>query len=298
MNKNTAKAPLATTLQVAPSSLLAGEGTGMKERKLRALPKDFRYEIAERELCVEYTDSTDKRISLYGKIWSPKDGGVYPAVIACHGFNGHHTDFPVECIAFAQRGYVCYAFDFCGAQNGGLSRGRGADDYTLFTMKEDLIAAIAQIKALSNVDGSQIFLFGGSQGGLIPALAAADDGIKDQIAAIALYFPAFNIPDGWRNMPAERTAFLGYFVGAEYIETLRSLNPYDVIANYKKDVCIVWGTQDVLVPREYVEGAVKAYGKDRVDYTVIEGAGHGFGGEALKTAVEKVLTFIEARTHA
>ncbi len=277
-------------------ALAAFVGCG-EEKTLRNLPADFEYPVTYEDHTIDYTDSEGKEISLFGQICAPMEKGKFPAVILSHGFNGHYTDFPTECAAFAKRGYVCYAFDFCGAQSGGRSKGRTAADYTPFTMKEDLRAAVKDIKKLSNVDSSQIFLFGGSQGGFVTALTAADSDIKDQIAGIAMYFPALNIPDDWRGKPVQDTPLMGYSIGAKFIESVQELDPFILIGNFEKDVCIVWGDQDALVARKYIDNAVAAYGTERVDLTVIEGAGHGFGGAALNTATKKVLSFLEAHTY-
>ena len=284
---------------LALTGLIAGCGKeeDVKERTLRELPEGFRYGVKYENHSVNYTDSEGREISLFGQICAPKDDGKYPAVILSHGFNGHYSDFPTECKAFAERGYVCYAFDFCGAQSGGKSTGRTAADYTPFTMKEDLRAAVGDIGKLENVDDTQIFLFGGSQGGFVTALTAADEDMKDAIAGIAMYFPALNIPDDWRGKPVQNTPLMGYSIGAKFIESVQDLDPFAVIGNFKKDVCIVWGDRDALVARKYIDNAVTAYGETRVDLTVIPGAGHGFGGTALDTAVEKVRAFLEAHTY-
>ncbi len=261
------------------------------ERKLRVLDKDFTYGVTEREYTVEYDG-----ITLYGTLYRPQPKGKYPLVILSHGFNGHYSDFPKECQRFAERGYVVYTFDYCGAQQNGKSTGRDASSYTPYTMKEDLIAVINKLKNYSRVDPTQIFLFGGSQGGFITALTAADREIADMVSAIALYFPALNIPDDWRGKPEQDTALMGYTIGAEYIKSVQDLDPYEVIGGFEKDVCIVWGDQDPIVHREYIDRAKEVYG-EKCELTVIEGAGHGFGGEALNTAVETVLAFLEARTY-
>lgn len=263
-----------------------------EDRKLRALPEDFKYEVTTEQYPVKYGD-----VEIFGQIREPDAKGKFPLVILSHGFNGHYTDFPTECTRLAERGYVAYAFDFCGAQNGGKSKGRTEDEYTPLTMKQDLIAIINELKTLYEVDETQIFLFGGSQGGFVTALAAADDAVKELVSAVALYFPAFNIPDDWHGKPEVKTEFMGYFIGAEFIKSVQDLDPYAEIGKFKKDVCIVWGDQDALVKREYIDKAAETYGKDRTELTVIPGAGHGFGGAALTTAVDTVLAFLEARTY-
>lgn len=295
--KKTVRALLALALAAGLLAGCAKKEDTMKDRKPRELPADVRYVVERSEHTVSYTDTQGRAITLFGTMAAPKEEGKFPAVILCHGFNGHNTDFPTEFRTWAARGYVCYAFDFCGAQSNGKSTGRTAADYSPYTMKEDLRAAIEDIKALPSVDPTQIFLFGGSQGGFIAALTAADEDIRDEIAALALYFPAFNIPDDWRSAPIRNTPLMGYSIGAEFIGSIRDLDPFAVIGGYPGDVCIVWGDKDALVARKYIDNAVTAYGADRVDLTVIPGAGHGFGGAALTTAVNQVLTFLEAHTY-
>lgn len=242
---------------------------------------------------VNYTDSQGKRISLAGKLYRPAAPGKYPAVILCHGFNGHHTDFPLECTTFTGFGYVCCAFDFCGAQVNGLSSGRTASEYTPYTMVEDLKAVIADLRRQDFV-GEQIFLFGGSQGGFVAGLAAADPEIRDQVAGLAMYYPALCIPENWHGAPEQETELMGYSIGADYIRSLQDLDPYVILPNYPGGVCIVCGDQDMLVTMDYIQRAVDAYGKDRVDLTVLPGAGHGFLGKDAETATQAVLDFLQA----
>ncbi len=295
----------AAAVALALVGILAGCGEEEEEvkRELRNLPEDVVYAVSKEEHTFTYTDG-DAEIEIYGELYVPEDAsnvklpdGKLPAVILCHGFNGHYTDFPNECRRLAQRGYVAYAFDFCGAQSGGKSKGRTADDYTPFTMQKDAVEVFKHIQSLPDVDETQVFLWGGSQGGFVSALAAADSAIKDDVAGLALYFPAFNIPDDWTGKPEAKTSLMGYYIGAEFIKSVQNFDPFAVIPAYKKDVCIVWGDKDALVARKYVDGAVTAYGADRAKLTVLEGAGHGFGGAALTTAIDTVMAFLEARTY-
>ncbi len=296
---------VALAAAVAVMGLAAGcddkkeEETVETERQIRFVPDYYSYEIETKDHTVEYTDAQGRAISIYGQICQPVKDEKFPAVVLSHGYNGHYSDFGLECAKWAKRGYICYAFDFCGAQQDGLSTGRASNEYTPYTMKEDLIAIIGNIKQLPNVDATQIFLFGGSQGGFVTALTAADDAVKEQVAAIAMYFPAFNIPDDWRNAEIKDSSppGMGYVIGAEYIRSIRSLDLFDVIGNYKKDVCIVWGTDDAIVRKEYIDRAVEVYGAERVERTDLAGTGHGFGGSFTETAAEKVLKFLEARTY-
>jgi len=128
---------------------------------------------------------------IYGKLYSPEGGGIYPAVILCHGYNGVNTDWVKECSYYAHHGYVAYAFDFCGGSVRSKSSGYSTD-MTITSEKEDLFAVLDSIRAMDNVDAENVVLFGGSQGGLVSALAAAER--ADEVRALAMYFPALCIP--------------------------------------------------------------------------------------------------------
>ena len=276
-----------------------GEKEEEVKRELRNLPEDVKYEVMSE--IHEFTyDDDGTEIKIYGELYIPTDApdAKLPAVIMCHGYNGHYNAFPDECKRLGQRGYVAYGFDFCGAQAGGKSTGRSALEYTPFTMQRDLVEVFKHIQSLSYVDETQVFLWGGSQGGFVAGLAAADDAIKDDVAGLALYFPAFNIPDDWTGKPEVPSyPFPEHPIGADFIHSVQNFDVYSVIPNYNKDVCIVWGDQDQTVRREFIDRAVEAYGADRAELTVIEGAGHGFVGAALTKAIDTVLAFLEARTY-
>ncbi len=275
----------------------------VKERELRNLPEDVTYRVTSEKHEFTYDDD-GVEIKIYGDLYMPADSdsatvpdGKLPAVIIGHGYGGHYSDFPKECERLAQRGYVAYSIDFCGAQTGGKSTGRTKDNYSPLTMQKDFVETFKHMQSLSYVDETQVFLWGGSQGGFVAALAAADDEIKDDVAGLALYFPAFNIPDQHKNDAEKTFEFWGYYLNADYVRSVKNFDPYAVIPNYKKDVCIVWGDQDGTVPRNYIDQAVEAYGENRTELTVIEGAGHGFVGTALTKAIDTVLAFLEARTY-
>lgn len=54
------------------------------------------------------------KASLRGWLYVPDGAKNAPAVILCHGFNGTHRNMDSYAEYLAQRGYVCYTFDFCG----------------------------------------------------------------------------------------------------------------------------------------------------------------------------------------
>lgn len=231
---------------------------------------------------------------VYGLGYMKDDDKKHPAIIMCHGYNGAHTDFTNECIYFAQNGYVAYAIDFCGGS--GRSKSSGAStDMTIFTEKEDLLAVFDYVAEMDNVDPEQIYLFGGSQGGLVAAMAAEER--ADKVKGLALYFPAFNIPDNWRGnykteaeIP-ETVDFWGLMLGKNFFASMRDFYTFDNVGDFTNKVLIVQGDKDAIVPLSVAKQIEKHY--SNAELVVLPGEGHGFTPVGAKKAMEKVLEFMQ-----
>lgn len=231
---------------------------------------------------------------IYGKIYYPEKEGKYPAVVLSHGYNGTNSDFVRECTYFAENGYVAYAYDFCGGSARSKSSGKSTD-MTIFTEKEDLLTVFNYIQGLENVDSSQMFLFGGSQGGFVTTLAAEE--LKDKTKGMVLYFPALNIPDDWRhNYPdtgkiPEVTDFWGLQLGKEFFLSIHDFYTFDNIGSYPNDVLIIYGNKDNIVPYDAMLKAEKTY--NSAELIVLENEGHGFSSTGGKKAMKMVLDFMK-----
>ena len=62
---------------------------------------------------------------------------------------------------------------------------------TIFTEKEDLLAVVDALSEKEELDSKNLFLFGGSQGGLVSALTAEE--IKDKVRGLVLLFFHFTV---------------------------------------------------------------------------------------------------------
>lgn len=247
------------------------------------------YEVIIEELIIKESGK-----EIYGKIYMPKEEGSYPAIILSHGYNGCNEDFEEECKYYAKNGYVAYAYDF----NGGSTRSKSAGastDMTIFTEKEDLLVVFDYIKKMDCVDKESIFLFGGSQGGLVTSLAAEE--LKCEVKAMMLYYPAFCIPDNWRenyssveSIP-ETIDFWGLKLGGNFFKAIREFYTFDNIGAFDKDVLLIHGDKDEIVPLSYSERAERHY--KNAELVVLPGEGHGFTPEGGKKAMELVLEFMK-----
>ena len=258
---------------------------------------------------------TDRNgFDIYGCMYAPTDAeGPFPAVILSHSANLNADSMASYAAGFASRGFVAYAFDFCGACEQSRSEG-STDDMTIFTEVEDLKAVIDYVSSLEIVDSERIYLFGTSQGGLVTALAAED--CKDRIKGEILLYPAFNIPDLVRMFSGSSQDFnisdlMDMFSGltvtgsfqnfgiSELMEmfsgsggisglfgkgysqafsnSLLDYDAYEHIGAFKGKVLIIRGSADFIVSGEVCRKAVARYS----DCTLktIDGAGHGFNRE-------------------
>lgn len=240
-----------------------------------------------------YIKNGDREV--YGKLYRPDREGTFPAVILSHGYNGIADDFINECTYYAERGYIALAIDFCGGSVRTRSKGLASTEMTIFTEKADLLAVFDYIYEMQGVDKEHVYLFGGSQGGLVTTLAAEER--ADKVKAVALYYPALCIADNWRDnyptvdMIPETNDFWGLKLGKEFFTSIHDFYVFDNIGKYDKNVFILHGDNDAIVPLSYSERAIKLY--PHATLQVMNGEGHGFSQTGAKTAMKAVFNFME-----
>ncbi len=245
--------------------------------------------VKESDLIIE---NGSRRI--FGRLYLPENGEPSASVILSHGYNGSHVDFARECRALAGAGYLACAFDFCGGSAAGKSTGLKTTEMTLFTEKEDLLAVAEAISSRKEAAGKKLFLLGGSQGGFVTALAAEE--LKERVSEVVLYYPAFIIPENWRDnyktaeeIP-EVTDFWGMKLGKNFFLSIRDFYTFDEIGSYSGPMLILYGDQDPIVPMRAMEQAVKTYPDARL--VVLPGEGHGFSPEGTETVIREILDFL------
>lgn len=231
---------------------------------------------------------------VWGMLFRPETEERRPAVILSHGYNGSGTDFAGECEYFASHGFVAFCYDFCGGSFRSRSSGSTVD-MSVLTEKEDLLAVFDYVRELDAVDNRQIFLFGGSQGGLVSTLVAQER--EEKMQGLLLYYPAFCIPDDWREKyPREEEIpdsieFWNMLLGRRYISDAKKLQPYEALKKLDRNVLIIHGELDDVVPLSY---AVRARDTCKnAELVVLKDEGHGFTGPGSVKAMEIALRFME-----
>lgn len=190
---------------------------------------------------VKYFSIYSRGNTLRGVIIKPKNAR-FPCktAIVSHGFASNMAITSPYAKTLVKAGYTAVLYDFC-MSGSGISGGKSTG-MSVLTQKENLNDLIYYVKRLPFVDENNLVLAGCSQGGLVSALAAAENG--SAVSALLLYYPALCISDDARrghmitakftpnNIPK---TFYAIFVklGRKYALDAASLDPYREITFLK-----------------------------------------------------------------
>ncbi len=231
---------------------------------------------------------------LFGVFITPETKEEFPVVVCSHGYNGSGKDFEEMGEIFAENGIGAFCYDFCGGSVNSRSS-METTDMTIFTEKEDLLTVLSYLQKSKLVSKENIFLFGGSQGGLVSALVA-DEKIEE-IRGLVLLFPAMCIAKDWNerykndeDIP-EKEDLWGMTLGKVFCMSLRGFDVYEHIGKFEKKVLIMHGDKDPIVTLEFSERLEKVY-KD-MHLEVFKNEGHGFSKEGNDKVTKMTLEFIK-----
>lgn len=248
---------------------------------------------------IEQTDVEfpSRDVTLTGILTVPQtDAERYPTVILTHGFMGDTSDTDNLAEYLGKHGIVALQINLMGS---GTSGGNYVDsDFT--TQPDDILNALAYAKTLDVVDTNNLFLAGKSQGGFDSGLAALQ--CEDEINAICLWFPAFCIPDNFRDGKVMTKTFdvndipdsiemkPGYFVGKGMIEQAMDMHIEDIFPAFQKDVLIIHGEKDFVVDVSYSQQMAALY--PHATLTIMPEGNHGFQGQNELDALAYTYAFI------
>ena len=150
------------------------------------------------------------------------------------------------------------------------------------------------IKNLGLVDTEKVFLMGESQGGLVAGLTASER--QEEIAGLVMLYPALCIVEDAKErygsvaQVPEVSNLFGMTIGKKYYEDIWDYDIYANLKNYSKDVLLIHGDRDNIVPIAYSQKAAEVY--EQVDFYTLEGAGHGFNGSYITETNAYLLDYL------
>lgn len=287
-------------IERSESEIATVGGENMMNRNVTSLKLIEAYEILEQaeDYILYELPVTHDGMNIYGQLYLPRqDTDVHKIAIIGHGFSANYTTVAGYAEYLAGEGIAAYVFDFCGGSSGSKSDG-SMKDMSVITEREDMEAVLDEIRQFDFVDTDNVFLMGESQGGMVAALLAAKR--PEDVKALILFCPALVIPDHARGyyMDAdhvpENPSALGGIVGRRYFVDVIDMDVYEEICGYEKEVLIIHGNRDGVVPVSYSEQAALEYAS--AELIILDGAGHRFSGAEAEDACKTVTEFINERS--
>ena len=237
--------------------------------------------------------------SIYGEAYIPQIDGVdkYPLVIHSHGMGSNREAGEDFCKRYAEKGFAGYTFDFPGGSKPDTENLSDGDPLKMSVKTEtsDLQAILDTALTWDFVDTDNVFLEGGSQGGLVSTLIGLDN--KDKVKGMILMYPAlqmaeaissrFNSPD---DVPDTVSIGDDYTLGGVFVRDLFDIECMSRLHEFEGPVVIIHGSEDSLVSADVSEQAVELF--PNAELHIIKGAGHGFGGEDFEKAAGYALDYL------
>jgi acetyl esterase/lipase len=269
---------------------------------LVAQAQEKKFEVqTESELV--YGKGGDKELKL--DLAMPKDAeGPFPAVVCIHGggwHGGSRQDLAKTIEVLAGRGYVAVTIAY-----------RLAPTFTFPAPIEDCKAAVRWLRANAKkykVNPERIGALGYSAGGHLACLLGTSDksdGLEgnggnaeqsSRVQAVVSFFGPTDLTRTDWNKDVEKNVLTPFLGGTltEKPEVYKKASPVTYVTKDDPPFLFFHGTKDPLVPLEHSKALaekLKAAGVS-ADVVVMEGEGHGWGGEKLVKTLEQMVAFLD-----
>lgn len=240
---------------------------------------------------------------IYGVAYIPKskDQTRFPLVIHAHGMGSNHEAGAAYGKRYAEQGYAAYTFDFPGGSRPSTENRSDGDPMEMSALTEaaDLQAILDTALTWDFVDPDNVFLEGGSMGGLIATMIGLDN--PDKVKGLILHYPALYMPQvvtQYYNSPEDvpDTVSFGddYELSGKFVRDLWGLDVISRLGEFPGSVTIIQGSEDPLVPAYTIEEVSGLF--QSAEFHLIEGAGHGFSGDDFEAAVQYGLDYLKENT--
>lgn len=251
--------------------------------------KEYTYKIIEEY----YSNSNNEKI--YTRLYKPITNKNIPIVIYSHGLGATYRAATDYAEYLAKKGIATLSFDFRGGSDRSKSDGK-TTNMSIMTECDDLEFIISKVKEFNFIDKDKIILMGSSQGGAVSALISSK---HNDIKGTVLLYPAIGLFSFVHNMYSsidkvpEEFSFSddSIIVGKNYFTDIWNINPYDILKNDTKEIVIIQGTADRVVPVTQARELNELY-KNSTLYE-IEGAPHGFNDKYFDEAIKYVDRYLK-----
>ena len=250
---------------------------------------------------LNWKSSKDQR-DIQGWVITPPDfdkSKKYPLILEIHGgpFAAYGPNYTTELQLFAAAGYVVLYTNPRGSTSYGETFGNlihhayPGDDY------DDLMSGVDAVIAQGNVDANNLFVTGGSGGGVLTAWIV---GKTDRFRAAVVAKPVIN----WSSFVLTSDAnnfFYKYWFGAqpwEKPEEYWKRSPLSLVGNVKTPTMLLTGEADYRTPIEESEQYYQALKLRKIDTVMVRIPEASHGGMVARPSnliakVDNILAWFE-----
>jgi acylaminoacyl-peptidase len=283
-----------------PAELAVGS-RGRDARQLTQLNRDL---LGHKELGqveeIWWESSYDGR-RIQGWITTPPDfdaAGTYPLILEIHGgpFANYGDRFSAENQLYAAAGYVVLSANPRGSTSYGQEFGNLIHHAYPSQDHDDLMSGVDAVIARGYVDEDNLFVTGGSGGGVLSAWAV---GHTDRFAAAAVQKPVINWYSFVLNADGLPFFWRYWFPGKpwDHLEHYMARSPIHYAGNVTTPTMLITGEEDYRTPMSETEqfyGALKIQGVETTMVRVPD-ASHGIANRPsnLVAKVAYILSWFE-----
>jgi pimeloyl-ACP methyl ester carboxylesterase len=237
---------------------------------------------------------------LRGTLHIPEAAGPVPLAILFHGFSATRAENRFMFVELSRRlesrGIASARFDFSGS-------GESDGDFRSMTISREIeegIGILEHLKTREFVDSKNIFLMGMSMGGVVAGMVAGRQ--PDDVRGLVQWAPGsvlkddaargrvLGVPFDLQRIPDVIDVF-GLPVGKQFILDVSALDIYGESSRFSKDVLIMHGDNDPVVPLTCSKTYLECYRNGHL--VVVPGAGHSFDTIECRTRfIEATCAFI------
>ncbi len=217
--------------------------------------------------CYLLKIKTDKHHSIYGYLTKPKQSGKYPIVLCPPGAGIKTIKEPMRHTYYAKNGFIrlemeihglnpemtdeqfkeiTAAFDY---ENGYLTNGLdNCDNYYMKHVYVACVRALDYLCSLTDWDGKNVFVQGGSQGGALSLITA---GLDSRVTACVANHPALSDMAGYLDNRAGGYPHFNRMNQMLTPEKVQTMAYYDVVNFARRITCpvyLTWGFNDNVCP--------------------------------------------------
>jgi acetyl esterase/lipase len=261
---------------------------------------------------ITYSKAGDQELKL--DLAKPEGDGPFPAIVFIHGggwMGGERAHFRPLAEEAAKKGYVGITISYRLMKFDREKKETTTAEPIFPAQIHDCKAAVRWLRAHAekyHVDKNRIGVAGGSAGGHLSLLVGLTDksdklegeaGYADQSSRVQAVVNIFGPTEMASCHAGSSVAWIfRLFMGGTPDETpkvYKAASPVTYVSKDDPPVLTIHGDQDKLVPvaqAKLLDEKLKAAGVDH-ELLILEGQGHGFGGESQKQAFQALWSFFE-----